>query len=270
MLAVAVAALAFTPVLPPEPVDPAYVRIASGPAATVYETTANFSIEYEGGALQCALDTTTYTTCSPEYTTPALGLGSHRLNVRARTIGTTQYAQDSWSWTIASRPAPTPVPTATPVPTTTPPDATPVPTVTPTPTPEPVLAEIAGSKPAPATGAARVLAAPLPSIDVSLLYFMNAKQRYTRFATLSLKKVPAGATITVTCKGGCPAGKQKIATADGGTVRLDKWLRKRLKTGATLTIAVTKPGMRGISKAVTMRAERRPRIVTKVFDSQAR
>jgi hypothetical protein len=132
-------------------------------------------------------------------------------------------------------------------------------------TPDPVVAAVA-DRPAPS----RSLAAPLPAIDVSLVYFMNAKQRYTRFATLSLKKVPAGATVTVTCKRGCPAAKQAFATPKGGTVRLDKWLRKRLKTGATLTIAVTKPGMRGVSKAVTMRAERRPRIVTRVLGERAR
>ena len=94
---------------------------------------------------------------------------------------------------------------------------------------------------------------------------MNAKKRYTRFATLSVKGVPAGATITVTCTGGCPRKAQTLTSAKGGTVKLDGWLRKRLKTGATLTISVTKPGMAGMTKAVTMRAERRPRIVTKVL-----
>jgi hypothetical protein len=267
MLAVAVAALALGPAIPPEPVDPPYVWIASGPTGTVYETTAQFSIEADG-ILQCALDTTTYTSCSADYSTPVLGLGPHTLNVRARAIGApAQYAYDSRSWTIAQRPVPTPVPTATPAPTTTPPNPTPTPTptLTPTPTPDPVLAALAEAKPLAGPPAPTVLAAPLPKIDVSLLYFMNAKRNYTRFATLAVKKVPAGATITVTCKGGCPRSKDKLTSAKGGTVRLDKWLRARLKTGATLTITVSKPGMRGISKAVTMRAERRPRIVTKTL-----
>jgi hypothetical protein len=258
MFAVAVAALAFTPAIPPEPVDPPYVRIASGPAATVYDTVAQFVIEAENGVLRCQLDAGAWASCPANYATPELGLGPHTLNVRAGL--STNVATDSWSWTIAQRPVATPVPTATPAPSATPaPTATAVPPEETPATPEPVKADIAESRPA---AQPRVHAAPLPAIDVSLLYFMNAKQRYTRFATLSLKKVPAGATISVTCKGGCPARKQTISAAKGGTVRLDKWLRKRLKTGATLTIAVTKPGMRGISKAVTMRPERRPRIVT--------
>jgi hypothetical protein len=274
MLAVAVAALAFLPALPPEPTEPPpETWITSGPTGTVYDTTATFEfISSDEMTYRCSLDGASPSLCTSPYTTPALGLGGHTFTVAGRGVGGWDLSPDRASWTIATRPAPTPAPTAT----ATPPASTPVPTVTPAPTPDPTGGEIAGAahaadtKPAATTKAPAVLAAPLPSIDVSLLYFMNAKQRYTRFATLSLKKVPAGATITVTCKGGCPAGKQKIATANGGTVRLDKWLRKRLKTGATLTIAVTKPGMRGISKAVTMRAERRPRIVTRVFDSQAR
>ena len=52
--------------------------------------------------------------------------------------------------------------------------------------------------------------APLEPLDVSLLYFMNAK-----------------------------------------------------KTGATLTIAVSRPGMKTMTKTLTMRPERRPRVVTK-------
>jgi hypothetical protein len=259
MLAVAAAALALFPAIPPEPTEPAYAWIVSGPSGTVSETTAHFVIESDGGVLQCALDTTTFTACSPEYTTPVLGLGTHTLRVRARVIGTTP-PEDSRTWTIAAPPQPTPVPTASPQP-------TPVPTQTaaePTPTAEPV-AEIAERRPAPAAAAPAVLAAPLPPIDVSLVYFMNAKQRYTRFATLSVKNVPAGATITVACRGGCPRERQTITATKSGTVALKTWLRKRLKTGATLTITVNRAGMAGMTKTLTMRAERRPRIVTKTL-----
>jgi hypothetical protein len=56
---------------------------------------------------------------------------------------------------------------------------------------------------------------------------------------------------------------QTVTSAKGGTVKLSTWLRKRLKTGATLTIAVSRPGMKTMTKTLTMRPERRPRIVTK-------
>ena len=86
-----------------------------------------------------------------------------------------------------------------------------------------------------------------------------------RFATLSVKGVPAGATITVTCTGGCPRKAQTLTSAKGGTVKLAGWLGKRLKTGATLKIAVNRPGMAGMTKTLTMRSERRPRIVTRTL-----
>jgi hypothetical protein len=254
MLAVVAAAFALTPAIPPEPTEPPPITwIVAGPEGTVYDTTAHFVFDSsDPGTYQCALDTTTFTLCSAEYTTPVLGLGGHTLHVRARSVGGTGPAVTR-SWTIATPPAPTPVPTATPEP-------TPVPTqapAEPTPAPTAVIAE---------TRPATVLAAkPLTPIDVSLVYFMNAKQRYTRFATLSVKKVPAGATVTVTCTGGCPRKSQTLTSAKGGTVTLKAWLRKRLRTGATLTIAVTRPSMAGMTKTLTMRAQRRPRIVTKTL-----
>jgi hypothetical protein len=254
MLAVVAAAFALTPAIPPEPTEPPPITwIVAGPEGTVYETTAHFVFDSDGGTYQCALDTTTFTACAAEYTTPVLALGSHTLRVRSRNVFGTGPAV-SRAWTIAARPVPTPVPTVTPEP-------TPVPTQTPAESTPEQTAVIAETKPA---------AKPLAPIDVSLLYFMNAKRRYTRFATLAVKGVPAGATITVTCTGGCPRKGQTLTTAKGGTVKLDGWLRKRLTTGATLTISVTKPGMAGIAKAVTMRAERRPRIVTKALSLQSR
>jgi hypothetical protein len=120
---------------------------------------------------------------------------------------------------------------------------TPVPTATPTPTPTPQAAK--------------------PKIAVTLSYFMNARKRETRFSTLSVKGVPQGATVKVTCRGGCPRRSQTISK--GGTVALTAYRRKAIKVGATLTIAVTKPGMTGIAKVVTIRSGKRPRITTKLL-----
>jgi hypothetical protein len=253
MLAVAVAALAVAPAIPPEPIDPPpQTWIDSAPTATAYETTGHFLFSStDGFQYRCTLDGGATFACTEDYTTPVLGLGSHTLTVAARGVGGWDLSPAGHTWTIATQPAPTP--TATPTPTPAPAEPTPVPTVTPEPT---AVAVIADTKP---------VATPLTPIDISLLYFMNAKQRYTRFATLSVKGVPAGATITVTCTGGCPRRSQTLTAGKGGTVRLSKWLGKRLKTGATLTIAVAKPGMRGMTKTLTMRAQRRPRIVTKAL-----
>jgi hypothetical protein len=257
MLAVVAAALAFAPAIPPEPIEPPpETWIVSGPEGTVYATAA--SLEFTSSddmTYRCTLDGSATFACVSPYTTPVLALGHHTFTVAGRGVGGWDLSPDVRTWTIAQRPAP--APTATPAPTT--PDPTPAPTVTGAePTPDPV-AVVADSKPAPAA----VLAAPRTPIDITLVYFMNAKQRYTRFQTLSVKGVPAGATITVTCTGGCPRKRQTLTSEKGGTVKLAGWLGQRLKTGARLQIAVDRPGMAGMSKTLTMRAERRPRIVTR-------
>lgn len=130
---------------------------------------------------------------------------------------------------VAATPAPTPVAPAPPAP-------------TPTPTP----------------------AAPKTKLDVSLSYFMRATKRSTRFTTLSLKNVPAGATITVKCAGGCPR-KSATITGKRGTVALTAFRNRTLRAGAKLTIEVTKPGTIGTAKVVTIRASKRPTIVTKTL-----
>jgi hypothetical protein len=120
---------------------------------------------------------------------------------------------------------------------------TPVPTPTPTPTPAPQAEK--------------------PKIAVTLSYFMNARKRETRFSTLSVKGVPKGATLKITCRGGCPRRSQTITRS--GTVALTAFRRKAIKVGAELTIAVTKPGMTGMAKVVTIRSGKRPRITTKLL-----
>jgi hypothetical protein len=257
MLAVAAVALAFAPAIPPEPIEPPpETWILSGPEGTVHPTTASFEFtSSDDMTYRCTLDGSATFACVSPYTTPVLALGRHTFTVAGRGVGGWDLSPDVRTWTIAAAPAPTPAPTATPAPTPPPAEATPDPTVTPTPDP---VAQSAASRPG-----ATVLAAPLTPIDISLLYFMNAKKRYTRVATLSVKGVPAGATITVTCKGGCPRRSQTLTSAKGGTVKLAGWLGKRLKTGATLKIAVDRAGMAGMSKTLTMRSERRPTIVTR-------
>jgi hypothetical protein len=129
-----------------------------------------------------------------------------------------------------------------PVPTITVPTL-PVPTATATPTPTP--------------------AAPKPKLAVTLSYFMNARKRETRFSTLSVKGVPKGATVKVTCTGGCPRKTQTFRRS--GTVALTGYRNRAIKAGAKLTIAVTKPGTIGTAKVVTIRSGKRPRIATKTL-----
>jgi len=125
--------------------------------------------------------------------------------------------------------APSPIPTAAPT--------------SPTPTPAPSPAK--------------------PKIGFSLQSFMTAGRRSTRFSTLSVKGVPKGATVKVTCTGGCPRKRQTIKKS--GTVALTGYRKRSIRAGAKLTISVTKAGSIGMAKVVTIRADRRPRITTKTL-----
>ena len=103
-----------------------------------------------------------------------------------------------------------------------------------------------------------------PKLDVTLSYFMRASKRSTRFSTLSLKRVPSGATIKIKCTGGCPR-KRVTIRGKRGTVALKVFRNRAIRKGAKLTIAVTKPGSIGMAKVVTIRAGKRPRIATRTL-----
>ncbi|MDA0178818.1 putative metal-binding motif-containing protein [Solirubrobacter phytolaccae] len=138
--------------------------------------------------------------------------------------------------------------------------------VTATPTPEaPVTPAVPAPTPTAVLAPAPVAAAqPRSTLSFTVTYFMNANKRSTRFSTLSLKGVPSGATIKLTCAGGCPRKTQTL-TGKRGTVALTAFRNQTLKAGAKLTIEVTKPNTIGMAKVVTIRPSKRPTIVTKTL-----
>ena len=159
---------------------------------------------------------------------------------------------DSRTWTIAARPQPTPMPTATP---------------DPTPDPARPDGDTHGrarrrSSPRPRRRRSWPRAAPADRRLARVLHERQAALHALRHALGQGR--PRRRDDQGHLHGRLPAQGQTLTSAKGGTVKLAGWLRKRLKTGATLTITVTKPGMAGMAKALTMRAERRPRIVTQV------
>ena len=64
---------------------------------------------------------------------------------------------------------------------------------------------------------------------------------------LVVNEVPAGATVTVTCKGrGCPFKSRTFAASRTGTATATKtFARKRLRPGVVLEVRITKPGAIG-------------------------
>jgi hypothetical protein len=116
--------------------------------------------------------------------------------------------------------------------------------------------------PAPVTPAAK------PQIASTIDYFVNVKKTMTTYTTLADKNAPAGATIKVTCAGRkCPKKTVTLTSAKGGKVPLKAFLKKPLRVGTTLTIAISKPGMTGVAKTFKVRALKKPTLTTKTLPS---
>src|SRR3954447_22556632 len=95
-------------------------------------------------------------------------------------------------------------------------------------------------------------------LNPSLSSGFDRYPKYTVYKRLILKRVPAGSTVTVTCKGKqCPKAFKKRAH---GTVKLSKFTKKKLRAGARLTIRVTKPGMIGKQFVILIRKNKAPKL----------
>ncbi|HWK26526.1 MAG TPA: hypothetical protein VNS09_08190 [Solirubrobacter sp.] len=111
-----------------------------------------------------------------------------------------------------------------------------------------------------------------PPVSFNLTFGFSASTRKaTKFTALQAKLVPAGSTLTATCRGkGCPTKKvkrkRKAVTFTkhnaSGTVTLTPWAKKSLRVGTVLRVVVTKPGAVGMVKTLTVRARKAPKVAT--------
>lgn len=97
---------------------------------------------------------------------------------------------------------------------------------------------------------------------VTLSYDYSVKGRYTRLPRLQVKGVPAGATVKVTCKKGCSRKKYSVKKKKRGTVSLKTVVRKRLKSGTTIRVVVSRPGNLAAIKTLKVRSSKRPTVKT--------
>jgi DNA-binding beta-propeller fold protein YncE len=93
--------------------------------------------------------------------------------------------------------------------------------------------------------------------------FSKSTKKYTVFTALALKAIPIGATVKVVCKapkGKCPGGSSFTKKNAFGTVKLKKWIKKKIRAGTKMTATVTKPGNYiGAVKIMTVRKKNRPK-----------
>ena len=124
-----------------------------------------------------------------------------------------------------------------------------------------------------------VAAPPLPPIAlkrilVTLSSNFPSVGRTIRFTRLVVKDVPKGSTVTATCKtkqGRRCRGIKKFTKRNArGTVKLKGFLRKKLRAGTVIEVRVTKPGMIGAVKRLTVRRGKNPTITTRCLPPGAK
>jgi hypothetical protein len=115
---------------------------------------------------------------------------------------------------------------------------------------------------------------PPPRILVSVSFRFAASDKATKFTSFSVKSIPSGSTLTVSCKpkkkgSKCPAKKFTKKNAKG-TVKLKTFIGKKFKKGTVITIQVTKPGFTGAVKLVTIRKRNGPSTSTRCLPPGAK
>lgn len=120
-------------------------------------------------------------------------------------------------------------------------------------------------------------------IQAVLAFTFAASKSATTFKSLSVKNIPFGSLVTVTCtKGSCPAALlKKVKTGKGkkartktvkvpltfknafGTINLKRLITKPMRAGAVVTVAVTKPNAIGSIKVLTVRRAKAPSVGTR-------
>ena len=107
--------------------------------------------------------------------------------------------------------------------------------------------------------------AKLEQVQVTVSYTYKASKKSTKLTSLQAKVVPAGSTVTVTCKPkkkcGKTARKKFTKRNASGTVKLKKFVTT-FKVGAVIEVRVTHPGMKGVVKRIKIRKSKAPIIST--------
>ena len=110
---------------------------------------------------------------------------------------------------------------------------------------------------------------PLPVNSAILSFSFKPPQKaFTAFTLFQVKNVPSGSKIVVSCAK-CPKKAHKITKKKAkGTVTI-KQLKTKVKSGAKITVTVTKPGTIGVVKVLTIKRGKAPVLSTKCLQPGA-
>ncbi len=115
--------------------------------------------------------------------------------------------------------------------------------------------------------------AKLAQVPANFSYTFKASRKSTKLTSLTATLVPAGSTVTVTCKPkkkcGKKARKKFTKRNASGTVRLKKFVTT-YKVGAVIEIRVTHAGMKGVVKRIKIRRSKAPVVTTLCLSPGAR
>ena len=95
---------------------------------------------------------------------------------------------------------------------------------------------------------------------MTLAYDFSAKRNGTRFSALTLKRIPSGVSVRVTCAKGCPRKTYKPTEAQEHAQPQALTGSALLRPGAVLTVTISKPGAMTLVKRFTIRRSQRPRL----------
>lgn len=240
-----------------EDTDPPVTTITSAPAPMVVtrgpaSATFTFSASENFVTFECRLDSAAFAPCSSPASYANLGEGTHVFSVRAiDAAGNVEAAPPAVSWLLAfdrdgdgfTR-------------FSNPPDCN---------DNNPLI--YPGAPEAPGghidTDCDGVLD-PFPQIHPRVSYFVRAGQRSTRFTSLVVSAVPAGATVDISCvaRRNCPFRHTSVRVKRAnGQVNFTRLLRGRqLPAGLTVAIRVTSPQSIGGYTALLMRSSSLPRV----------
>lgn len=110
--------------------------------------------------------------------------------------------------------------------------------------------------------------APFPVLDSTVAVTFRFSRSFTRFNTLTIRRVKAGSTLRITCRGrGCPfRSRTQRLRRNQRNLNLNRLVRRaRLRPGARLELRITRPGTIGIVVVYKVRAGKAPARTDRCF-----